>query len=285
MELAKHTLQQLIAGWLDEDIGSGDITTNSIVPAAAVTTGIIHAKQPGILAGVEAAEAVFKLLAPELQFTTHLQDGNRLEVRSVIATITGSARAILTGERLALNLLQRLSGIATQTAELVEQVKPHPVRVVDTRKTTPGLRALEKYAVRVGGGANHRLGLYDAVLIKDNHIKVAGGITKAVEKARAANRHTVKVEVEVESLSGVAEALAAGADIIMLDNMDVATMRRAVQQIGSKALVEASGGIHSTTIAAVAATGVHIISVGALTHSVRALDISLDIGEIKAPPQ
>jgi nicotinate-nucleotide pyrophosphorylase (carboxylating) len=144
---------------------------------------------------------------------------------------------------------------------------------------------LEKYAVRVGGGANHRLGLYDAVLIKDNHIKVAGGITKAVEKARAANRHTVKVEVEVESLSGVAEALAAGADIIMLDNMDVATMRRAVQQIGSKALVEASGGIHSTTIAAVAATGVHIISVGALTHSVRALDISLDIGEIKAPPQ
>ncbi len=267
MELAKHTLQQLIAGWLDEDIGSGDITTNSIVPAAAVTTGIIHAKQPGILAGVEAAEAVFKLLAPELQFTTHLQDGNRLEVRSVIATITGSARAILTGERLALNLLQRLSGIATQTAELVEQVKPHPVRVVDTRKTTPGLRALEKYAVRVGGGANHRLGLYDAVLIKDNHIKVAGGITKAVEKARAANRHTVKVEVEVESLSGVAEALAAGADIIMLDNMDVATMRRAVQQIGSKALVEASGGIHSTTIAAVAATGVHIISVGALTHS------------------
>ncbi len=285
MELAKHTLQQLIAGWLDEDIGSGDITTNSIVPAAAVTTGIIHAKQPGILAGVEAAEAVFKLLAPELQFTTHLQDGNRLEVRSVIATITGSARAILTGERLALNLLQRLSGIATQTAELVEQVKPHPVRVVDTRKTTPGLRALEKYAVRVGGGANHRLGLYDAVLIKDNHIKVAGGITKAVEKARAANRHTVKVEVEVESLSGVAEALAAGADIIMLDNMDVATMRRAVRQIGSKALVEASGGIHSTTIAAVAATGVHIISVGALTHSVRALDISLDIGEIKAPPQ
>lgn len=281
MIFSQHMLHRFIAQWLAEDVGSGDITTNSIVPAAYVTKGIIHAKQPGVLAGMEAAQAVFRYLAPDIEFAPAIQDGAKLKPQTVIATVAGNARAILTGERLALNLLQHLSGIATKTANLVELVKPHTVRVVDTRKTIPGLRLFEKYAVRIGGGANHRLGLYDAVLIKDNHIKVAGGIAAAIQLARSANSHTVKIEVEVETLAGVAEALAAGADIIMLDNMDLTTMRQAVKQIGGKALVEASGGIHEQTIAAVASTGVDIISVGALTHSVQALDISLDIDEIK----
>jgi nicotinate-nucleotide pyrophosphorylase (carboxylating) len=188
---------------------------------------------------------------------------------------------VLTGERLALNFLQRLSGIATNTAGLVDAVRDYPVRIVDTRKTTPGLRQLEKYAVRVGGGHNHRLGLFDAVLIKDNHIRVAGGIKQAVERARAQIPHTAKIEVEAEDLDGVLEALEAGADIIMLDNMDTRTMAEAVRLVNGRAQVEASGGISTQTIAAVAATGVDIISVGALTHSAAALDISLDVGELK----
>ncbi|QJW46786.1 carboxylating nicotinate-nucleotide diphosphorylase [bacterium BFN5] len=281
MIFSQHRLNRFIAQWLAEDVGSGDITTDSIVPADYVTKGIIHAKQSGVLAGIAAAQAVFRYLAADIEFTPAIQDGAKLKPQTVIATVAGNARAILTGERLALNLLQHLSGIATKTANLVELVKPQPIRVVDTRKTIPGLRLFEKYAVRVGGGANHRLGLYDAVLIKDNHIKVAGGIAAAIQLARVANSHTVKIEVEVETLAGVAEALAAQADIIMLDNMDLPTMRQAVKQIGGRALVEASGGIHEQTIAAVASTGVDVISVGALTHSVQALDISLDIDEIK----
>lgn len=281
MIFSQHMLNRFIAQWLAEDVGSGDITTDSIVPADYVTKAIIYAKQPGVLAGVAAAQAVFRYLSPEIEFASAIQDGARLQPQTVIATVSGNARAILTGERLALNLLQHLSGIATKTATLVELVKPHTVRVVDTRKTIPGLRLFEKYAVRIGGGANHRLGLYDAVLIKDNHIKVAGGIAAAIQLARFTNSHTVKIEVEVETLAGVAEALAAQADIIMLDNMDLPTMHQAVKLISGKALVEASGGIHEQTIAAVASTGVDIISVGALTHSVQALDISLDIGEIK----
>ncbi|SHF49756.1 carboxylating nicotinate-nucleotide diphosphorylase [Desulforamulus putei] len=282
MELNMFELNKLIATSLAEDIGTGDITTNSIVPAGSVAKGIIYVKEPGIVAGIPVAEAVFRYLAPDIGFSARVQDGASLEPGDVIAEVEGDARAILTGERLALNFLQRMSGIATRTAALVDKVKLYPVRVVDTRKTTPGLRMLEKYAVRVGGGFNHRFGLYDAVLIKDNHIKVAGGITQAVLAARQNVPHTVKIEVEVENLAGVNEALEARADVIMLDNMDPATMREAVKLVDGRALVEASGGINEETITAVAKAGVDLISIGALTHSIKSLDISLDIGEIKS---
>ena len=282
MELNRIALNKLIERSFAEDIGTGDITTNSIVPAGSTTKGIIYAKEPGVVAGVPVAEAAFHFLAPELHYAAKVQEGDRLEAGDVIAEIEGDAQAILTGERLALNFLQRMSGIATRTASLVEKVKLYPVRVVDTRKTTPGLRMLEKYAVRIGGGFNHRFGLYDAVLIKDNHIKVAGGITQAILAARQSVPHTIKIEVEVESLTGVNEALEARADVIMLDNMDTATMREAVKLIDGRVLVEASGGVNEETIVAVAKTGVDMISVGALTHSIKSLDISLDIGEIKA---
>ncbi|ABO48714.1 nicotinate-nucleotide pyrophosphorylase (carboxylating) [Desulforamulus reducens MI-1] len=281
MDLNFMELRKLIETSLAEDIGTGDITTNSIVPAECKTKGIIFVKETGIVAGISVAEAVFRYLSPEIGFIAHAKDGDQLEAGQTIAKVEGDARAILTGERLALNFLQRMSGIATRTASLVEKVKLYPVRVVDTRKTTPGLRMLEKYAVRIAGGFNHRFGLNDAVLIKDNHIKVAGGITQAILAARHNVPHTIKIEVEVESLAGVIEALDAKADIIMLDNMDHATMREAVKLIDGRALVEASGGVNEETIVSVAKTGVDLISVGALTHSIKSLDISLDIGEIK----
>lgn len=281
MEFKNFMLDKLVMRWLEEDVGSGDLTTNHIVPAGAKTKAYIHAKQVGILAGVHAAERVFTLLNSDIRFTACKEDGALMEKDTIIAEVEGDAGAILTGERLALNLLQRLSAIATKTAKLASLVKAHPVRLVDTRKTTPGLRMLEKYAVTVGGGYNHRLGLFDAVLIKDNHIKVAGGVAKAVLAVRAKVPHTVKVEVEVETMAAVEEAIAVKADIIMLDNMDNQMMREAVQRIDGRAIVEASGGINETTIAGVAATGVDVISVGALTHSVAALDISMDIGTIK----
>lgn len=282
MDLNMMDLKKIIETSLAEDVGTGDITTNSTVPTDYKTKAIIFAKEPGIVAGIPVAEAVFRYLAPEISFTPRVEDGAQLAAGDVIAEVAGNARAILTGERLALNFLQRMSGIASRTASLVEKIKLYPARVVDTRKTTPGLRMLEKYAVKVGGGFNHRYGLYDAVLIKDNHIKVAGGITQAILAARHNVAHTIKIEVEVESLEGVTEALEARADIIMLDNMDHATMKEAVKMIDGRALVEASGGINEETIVSVAKTGVDLISVGALTHSIKSLDISLDIGEIKA---
>ncbi len=281
MELNMLELRRIIEHSLTEDIGTGDITTNSIVSPDSVTRGIIFAKEPGVVAGIPVAEAVFRFLSPGIKFTAKVKDGDSLPLGAVIAEVEGDARAILTGERLALNFLQRMSGIATRTATLVEKIKLYAVRLVDTRKTTPGLRMLEKYAVRVGGGFNHRYGLYDAVLIKDNHIKVAGGITQAILAARQNVAHTIKIEVEVESLAGVTEALEAKADVIMLDNMDPATMKEAVKMVDGRALVEASGSIHEDTIVNVAKTGVNLISVGALTHSIKSLDISLDIGEIK----
>jgi nicotinate-nucleotide pyrophosphorylase (carboxylating) len=274
-------LEELIKRCLSEDIGNGDVTTESIVPREAVTSAVIHAKQPGVVAGIFVAAAVFAQLHPEIQFVAKVCDGDKVAKGTVLAEIHGPAREILTGERLALNFLQRLSGIATVTAKLVNKTAGYPVRVVDTRKTTPGLRMLEKYAVTAGGGYNHRTGLYDGVLIKDNHIKVAGGIAQAIAAARKHAPHMVKIEVEVEDMEGVKAALAAKADVIMLDNMGVEAMRRAVEFIAGKALVEASGGVDEQTIAAIAATGVDLISVGALTHSAPALDISLDIGEIK----
>lgn len=274
-------LDERLRSWLEEDIGSGDITTNAIVSPEMEATGIIHAKDTGVLAGVSVARRVFELLEPEIAFQEKLADGAALAPGSVIAEVHGTARAVLTGERLALNLLQHMSGVATRTARLAAIAAPYGARLVDTRKTTPGLRLLDKYAVRVGGGSNHRLGLYDAMLIKDNHIQVAGGISAALARAKAYASHMTKIEIEVEDLAGVREALAGGADVIMLDNMAPEMMREAVEVIDHRAVVEASGGIDETTLAAAAAAGVDVISVGALTHSVKALDISMDIGRIK----
>ncbi|MDY6267397.1 MAG: carboxylating nicotinate-nucleotide diphosphorylase [Selenomonadaceae bacterium] len=274
-------LDASLRSWLEEDIGGGDITTLAMVGPEMETTGIIHAKDTGVLAGVDVARRVFELLEPSILFNAKLKDGAQLTPGTIIAAVHGSARAVLTGERLALNLLQHMSGVATQTAKLAAIAAPYGAKLVDTRKTTPGLRLLDKYAVRVGGGSNHRLGLYDAMLIKDNHIKVAGGITAALERAHAYAGHMTKIEIEVESLDGVKEALAGGADVIMLDNMAPELMAKAVELIDHKAVVEASGGINETTLAAAAKSGVDVISVGALTHSVKALDISMDVGEIK----
>jgi len=228
-----------------------------------------------VLAGLFVAERVFHRLNPGIVFKSSHAEGDLMLKGALLATLAGNAADLLMGERVALNLLQRLSGIATLTSRYVEAVKGTKARIVDTRKTTPGLRELEKYAVRVGGGINHRTGLYDGILIKENHIAAAGGIAVAVSRARAYIPHTLKIEIETETLEQVQEALAAGADIIMLDNMNLADIRAAVETIADRALVEASGGVSLDTVRAIAETGVDIISVGALTHSVRAMDISM----------
>lgn len=277
----KRELQRKIEEWLHEDLGFGDITTMSTISEGEQGIGILYAKESGIVAGLQIAQQVFETVDPELTFTAKVEEGARVEYGQQIAEVSGSVRSILSGERLALNLMQRLSAIATKTNEYVQAVAGTKARVVDTRKTTPGMRFLEKYAVRVGGGHNHRFALYDAVMIKDNHIKGAGGIAQAVAAARAAIPHTMTVEVEAESLGQVQEALEAGADIIMLDNMSNEQMVEAVQLIAGRAIVEASGGVNLDTIGSIARTGVDIISVGALTHSVKAFDISLDLNTRK----
>lgn len=277
----KRELGRKIEEWLHEDIGFGDVTTMSTIPENEQGIGILYAKEEGVVAGLPIAQQVFETVDPELSFQAKVEEGARVEIGDQIAEVSGSVRSILSGERLALNLLQRLSGIATKTSEYAEAVAGTKARVVDTRKTTPGMRFLEKYAVRVGGGYNHRFALYDAVMIKDNHIKGAGGIAQAVAAARASIPHTMTVEVEAESLDQVREALEAGADIIMLDNMSNEQMTEAVQLIDGRAVVEASGGVNLETIGAIAKTGVDVISVGALTHSVKAFDISLDLNTRK----
>jgi len=271
-------IDRIIENALLEDIHTGDITTQAVVPGKRSATARLIAKESMVLAGIEVAARVFALVDPEVLFTARFSDGSLLRVGDIIADITGDAASLLQAERVALNLLQRMCGIATLTARYKQAVAGTGAKVVDTRKTTPGLRQLEKYAVRIGGGNNHRSGLYDAVLIKENHIAAAGGLTVAVERARAFVPHTMKIEVETETLDQVAEALSASADIIMLDNMDLETMRRAVALIGGRSLTEASGGVSLETIAGIAATGVDIISVGALTHSARAMDISMLLG-------
>lgn len=268
-------LDRIIENALMEDIHTGDITTLAVVRENRKMRARLKAKEAMMLAGIEVAARVFHILDPDITFTAHFSDGDLLDSGDMIAEIVGDASLLLQGERVALNLLQRMCGVATQTAQYVQAVTGTKARVVDTRKTTPGLRMLEKYAVRVGGGINHRTGLYDGVLIKENHIAAAGGITAAISRARAYIPHTLKIEVETETLAEVGEALTAGADIIMLDNMDVTTMREAVAMIGGKVLAEASGGVNLTTVREIAETGVDIISVGALTHSVRAMDISM----------
>lgn len=277
-------LVESIRGWLREDVGSGDVTTGVTIPHGHNSKGIIHAKESGIIAGMPVAQLVFEIVDPLLVFTPKVKDGERIEKGSILAEVEGSTHSILTGERLALNLLQRLSGIATRTRTFVDALEGIPVRLVDTRKTTPGHRMLEKYAVRTGGGANHRFGLYDAVMIKDNHIKGAGGIRQAVSRARAHIPHTMTIEVETESLEQVEEALSAGADIIMLDNMPPELMKEAVRLIKTKAphvKTEASGNVSLATVREIAESGVDVISVGRLTYSFDSLDISLDLGEKK----
>jgi len=281
---SSHTLNALIREWLAEDLGIGDITSAATIPADHESIGIIHMKDAGVVAGLPMAEAVFRMVDDRLKFRALVSDGARVSHGDVIARVHGNTRSILSGERLALNLLQRMSGIATKTDEFVSQIRDLPVRLVDTRKTTPGHRMLEKYAVRVGGGHNHRYGLSDAVMIMDNHIKAAGGIRQAIRSARQAIPHTMKIEVETESLEQVREAVDAGADIIMLDNMPIPAMEEAVRYIKSHAphvIVEASGGVTLQTVRSIALTGVDVISVGGLTHSVRALDISLDLNAKK----
>ena len=277
MDIPKLQYEPLVRAALAEDIGPGDITTTLCVPADAQATATVLAKAPGVVAGLDLCALSFRLLDPDARWEAHVADGFPMtHPPTPLATVIGNARALLTAERVALNFLQRLSGVATLTARYVAAVAGTQAQIVDTRKTTPGLRVLEKYAVRVGGGHNHRLGLYDCVLIKDNHIQAAGSIGKAVTAARAQIPHTMKVEVETDTLAQVGEALDAGADIILLDNMDLDTLRQAVMRIGGRAMTEASGGLALDRVAAVAATGVQILSVGALTHSAPALDISLD---------
>ncbi len=262
---------------LSEDVGPGDITTEATVPPEARGEAVLVARVPGVLAGLPVAWRVFQLLDPGVKCDAGMAEGGRFAAGQRIASFTGSARALLTGERVALNFVQHLSAIATRTAQVVDLVQGLPVRIVDTRKTVPGLRTLAKYAVRAGGAGNHRLGLYDAVLIKDNHLAIAGGVSAAVTAARARAPHTMRIEVEADTLEQVKEALAAGADIILLDNMDLETMRRAVSLCRGRALTEASGGIKETTLRAVAETGVDLISLGALTHSVAALDLAIEL--------
>jgi len=269
------TLDRIIDAALLEDIHTGDITTRSLLLGDRAAKARLLAKEDLVLAGVSVAERVFRRLNPETLFSANFSDGSRVVRGDVIATVQGAAADLLMGERVALNLLQRLSGIATITSRFVEAVRGTKARIVDTRKTTPGLRELEKYAVRVGGAHNHRTGLYDGVLIKENHIAAAGGIAEAIGRARAHVPHTLKIEIETESLAQVEEALAAGADVIMLDNMSLADMRSAVAMVSGRVPLEASGGVNLDTVRAIAETGVDIISVGALTHSPQAMDISM----------
>jgi len=263
-----------------EDIGIGDITTESTVSPLQRGLGTILSETEGVIAGLPIMQRVFEKIDSDLDFRMLVTDGDCVESMTSIATVEGSAKSILTGERIALNFLQRLSGTATLTAQFVAATAKYDVKIIDTRKTTAGWRALQKYAVRLGGGHNHRFGLYDGVLIKDNHIVAAGGVAKAIERARSAVPHTMQIEVEVETLDQVTEAQAAGADIILLDNMPVNFMKAAVGEIGEDVLTEASGGITLDQVEAVAATGVNLISVGALTHSAMPLNIRLDL-EIK----
>jgi nicotinate-nucleotide pyrophosphorylase (carboxylating) len=268
-------LDRLIDQALLEDIHTGDITTQAVVPGCRPASARLIAKEALVLAGLPVAQRVFQRVNAEVLFEACLAEGAVAEKGALLATVRGNASDLLMAERVSLNLLQRLSGIATLTSRYVHAVRGTKARIVDTRKTTPGLRELEKYAVRVGGGINHRTGLYDGVLIKENHIAAAGGIAEAVSRARAYIPHTLRIEIETETPEQVGEALAAGADIIMLDNMDCDTMRRCVTMIAGRALVEASGGVNLDTVRAIAETGVDIISVGALTHSPRAMDISM----------
>ncbi len=277
MKLDKLYIHDTIMNALKEDMPLGDITTDNIISEVEVSKAEFLAKQDAVIAGLDIAKYVFEILDSSVVFKALVKDGDKVKKGDIIAEVSGSTRALLKGERTALNFLQRLSAIATMTDRYVIKVQGLPVKIADTRKTTPGLRLLEKYAVSAGGGSNHRFSLSDGVLIKDNHIAAAGGITNAVERVRESIPHTVKIEVEVESMEEVQEALDCKADIIMLDNMSTQQMTEAVHLIDKRALVEASGNMTEETIYDVALTGVDIISIGKLTHSANSIDISMNI--------
>ncbi len=268
-------LDPILRRALEEDIGTGDVTTQATIRSGTQASAELVAKEDFILSGIDVARRVFQLLSVDTAFEKLIEDGQAVKRGEVLAWIKGDAAMLLQGERVALNLLQRMCGVATLTAAFVKAVDGTGATIVDTRKTTPGLRVLEKYSVRMGGGGNHRMALYDAVLIKENHIAAAGGITSAVSRARQSVPHTQKVEVEVRNLAEVAEALDAGADILLLDNMSPEELIAAVDVIDGRAVTEASGGVNLETVRGIAETGVQLISVGALTHSYRAVDISM----------
>ncbi len=268
-------LDPILRRALEEDIGTGDVTTMATVAPGTQASAELVAKEDFVLAGISVVRRVFELLDPGTAFEGLKEDGESVKRGEVIAWIKGDAAVLLQGERVALNLLQRMCGVATLTASFVREIKGTGAVIVDTRKTTPGLRVLEKYAVRMGGGGNHRMALYDAVLIKENHVAAAGGITAAVSRARQKIPHTMKIEVEVRDREEVAEALEVGADILLLDNMSLEELSEAVEMIGDRAVTEASGGVNLETVRGIAETGVRLISVGALTHSCRAADISM----------
>ena len=266
---------RLIRTALEEDCGNGDVTTAATIPEGAVAHGRYIAKEDGILCGMPVVRAVFDEIDPDIALKVNFSEGQSFKKGDILAEVSGNARSVLTGERVGLNLLQHMSAIATATSAAVKQVEGYKAKITDTRKTTPGMRYLEKLAVRVGGGTNHRFNLSDGVLIKDNHIVAAGSVTAAIEAARKSVPHTLKIEVEVEDFQQLDEALKAGADVIMLDNMSCEDMKKAVDTVNGRAVLEASGNMGERDLREVAATGVDIISIGALTHSVKALDISL----------
>jgi nicotinate-nucleotide pyrophosphorylase (carboxylating) len=273
--LVRSGISECLKHALEEDVGSGDVTTNSIVPADAVLRGQIVAKQAGVIAGLDVAEQVFHLLDERIEFTATVAEGSAVEPGTVLATLSGSARALLSGERTALNFLNRMSGIATLTRNFVDAISHTHAAILDTRKTAPGLRALDKLAVRRGGGQNHRIGLYDMVLIKDNHIDFAGSLKEAVGRVRASGT-SLEVEVETRTLAEIQTALSVGVDRILLDNMSVELIREAVKLNAGRAKLEASGNVNLENVRQIAETGVEFISVGALTHSAKSFDASLE---------
>lgn len=274
--LIPENVRNILRYAIEEDVGCGDITSQFVVSEEKMAKAIILSKGNFIVAGIPFVQEVFRLVDKDLDLRVFYNDGSRVKKGDIIAEVNGRARTILTCERVCLNLLQRLSGIATLTAAFVEKVKGLNVKIVDTRKTTPSLRFLEKYAVRVGGGYNHRFGLYDGILIKDNHIEAAGSITAAIKAAKE-HHHLSKIEVEVENLNDLKEALKGGADIVMLDNMTIEEMKESVKLAKGKVILEASGNINLNNVRAIAETGVDLISVGAITHSAPAVDISMKI--------
>lgn len=278
--LPRLMVEPLVRNALLEDLGlAGDVTSMTVIPADHRSTVVMASRRDGVIAGLDAAEIAFQLVDPAISFERHVADGQAVQPGDVLATIRGASRGLLTGERVALNFLSHLSGIASVTAHVVQAVAHTRAAVVCTRKTTPGLRALEKYAVRMGGGMNHRFALYDAVLIKDNHIAIAGGVKEALLRAKAGAGHMVKIEVEVDTLDQLREAMDVGADAVLLDNMTPDQLRQAVEIVAGRAITEASGGITLQTAAAIAESGVDLLSLGWITHSAPVLDIGLDFVE------
>jgi len=278
-DIPESAVRDIVSRALAEDVGSGDMTTAALVAPEAECRAEIVAKAEGVIAGLGVARLVFGMLDPQIEFHEVVADGGRVSKGITVARLSGNTRAVLAAERTALNFLQRMSGIASLTAEYVEAADGADARIIDTRKTAPGLRLLDKYAVRMGGGRNHRVGLFDGVLIKDNHLRAAGGVGEAVRRARKAVHHLAKIEVEVQTLEEVEEGVAAGADVILLDNMDLDDIRRAVDLVSGRCEIEVSGGVTLERVSALAECGVDYISAGSLTHSAPALDLSLEVAD------